>query len=127
MIAPDSSTIIAYLAGEAGTDVAALDRALADGIVGLPPVVLTEILSDGKLPSRLGAYLREIPLLAISDGYWERAGDLRRKVLASARKARLADTLIAQSCIDHEAPLITRDRDFRAFARVSPLKLLPSK
>jgi len=29
----------------------------------------------------------------------------------------LADTLIAQICIDHDVPLITRDKDFRHFAK----------
>ena len=45
-------------------------------------------------------------------------------VLSRARKARLADTLIAQSCLDYDVPLISRDRDFRSFARTSPLRLL---
>jgi predicted nucleic acid-binding protein len=37
-------------------------------------------------------------------------------VLAKRHKARLGDALIAQSCIDHGIPLLTRDRDFRNFA-----------
>jgi predicted nucleic acid-binding protein len=36
---------------------------------------------------------------------------------------RLADTLIAQSCIDHHVPLITRDVDFRHFAKLGMLVL----
>jgi predicted nucleic acid-binding protein len=45
-------------------------------------------------------------------------------VLASGRKARLGDALIAQSCIDAKVPLLTRDRDFRAFARAAGLRLI---
>jgi predicted nucleic acid-binding protein len=45
-------------------------------------------------------------------------------VLATRRKARLGDALIAQSCIDQSIPLITRDRDFRAFAAAANLNLL---
>jgi predicted nucleic acid-binding protein len=56
-------------------------------------------------------------------GYWERAGALRAQVLAKRLKARLGDALIAQSCIDRGIPLITRDRDFRSFARVANLDL----
>lgn len=59
----------------------------------LPPVVVTELLSN--------------PLL----------------ILRARRKAKLADCLIAQSCIDNDAPLITYDRDFRHFERAG-LKLL---
>jgi predicted nucleic acid-binding protein len=38
-------------------------------------------------------------------------------------RARLADTLIAQSCIDHGVRLVTRDADFRHFARIGGLRL----
>jgi predicted nucleic acid-binding protein len=37
------------------------------------------------------------------------------------RLARLADALIAQLCLDHGVHLITRDRDFRAFAEAAGL------
>jgi predicted nucleic acid-binding protein len=43
---------------------------------------------------------------------------------AGKTKAKLADTLIAQLCIDHEVPLITRDRDFSHFQKFCGLKLL---
>jgi predicted nucleic acid-binding protein len=65
-----------------------------------------------------------LPLLEPSPGYWERVGSLRAKVLARNRRARLADALIAQSCLDHEISLLTRDGDFRDFAEVSGLRLL---
>jgi len=45
-------------------------------------------------------------------------------VIAHKKKARLADALVAQSCRDHGVPLITRDGDFRNFARVRDLELL---
>jgi predicted nucleic acid-binding protein len=41
--------------------------------------------------------------------------------LAKGLKARLADTLIAQSCLDHGVPLITHDTDFRHFAALRGL------
>jgi hypothetical protein len=44
-------------------------------------------------------------------------------VLSNKRKARLGDALIAQCCIDREIPLITRDRDFQAFADAAGLDL----
>ena len=48
---------------------------------------------------------------------------LRARVLARGRKARLADTLFAQSCLDHDVELVTRDMDSRHFARAIGLKL----
>ena len=124
MIAADTSTWIAFFQGAAGRDVDLLDRALADRQVLMPPVVLTELLSDPKAPSMVRATLAELPLLQVAEGFWQRAGELRSKVLAKRRKSRVGDALIAQACIDSSIPLITRDRDFRAFAEVADLDLV---
>jgi predicted nucleic acid-binding protein len=124
VIALDSSSLIHYLAGSEGADVAAVDRALSESQACLPPVVLTELLSDPKLRADVAELLQRVPLLELRPGFWERAGRLRAGVLAKGRKARLADTLIAQACIDHETPLVSRDPDFRQFRAVG-LRLLP--
>lgn len=124
MIAIDSSSLIAYLSGATGSDIAAVEGALTEKQVCLPPVVLTELLSDPKLPKAVESLLRQLPLLTVSDGYWERAGALRARVLASRRKAPLADALIAQSCLDHDVALITRDGDFWHLERLTRLKLV---
>jgi predicted nucleic acid-binding protein len=123
MIAADTSTWVAFLEGGAGGDVRLLDKGLEDRQVVMVPVVLTELLSDPKLPSGVAQTLSEVPLVEIGSGYWQRAGALRAKVLAKRRKARLGDALIAQSCIDAGVPLLTRDRDFRAFAEAAGLNL----
>ena len=124
MIAADTSTWVVFLEGGAGEDVQLLDKALEDRQVLMVPVVLTELLSDPKLPSGVAETLAEVPMIEIDTGYWQRAGALRAKVLAKRRKARLGDALIAQSCIDRNVPLLTRDRDFRAFAETAGLDLL---
>ena len=125
MIAADTSSLIAHLSGLEGEDVRILDQTLSDHLLVLPPVVLVELLSDPQLPRTVAELFKGLPLLGTSDGYWERAGILRAKALHKNRKARLADSLIAQSCLDHIVPLITRDRDFRTFATFAGLKLLP--
>ena len=124
MIAADTSSWVAFLEGSGGEDVQLLDRALGDRQVVMVPVVLTELLSDPKLPSDVAETISEVPLIEVASGYWQRAGALRAKVLAKRRKARLGDALIAQSCIDQGVPLITRDRDFRAFAEAANLNLV---
>jgi len=124
MIAADTSTWVVFLEGGAGEDVQLLDKALEDRQVLMVPVVLTELLSDPKLPSGVAETLAEVPMIEIDTGYWQRAGALRAKVLAKRRKARLGDALIAQSCIDRNVPLLTRDRDFRVFAEALGLDLI---
>ena len=116
MIAADTSTWIAFFAGERGEDVQILDKALADRQVLMVPAVLAELLSDSQIPVSTAESLKELPLMQIESGYWQRAGELRARVLAKGRKARLGDALIAQSCADPGIPLLTRDHDFRVFA-----------
>ena len=86
-------------------------------------MVVTELLSDPTIGANVAAFIRAVPRLEIIDGYWERAGALRARLLRSGRKARFADTLIAQSCLDHQIALVTRDRDFRNFANYAGLSL----
>jgi predicted nucleic acid-binding protein len=124
MIAADTSTWIAFLEGSKGEDVQLLDRALAERQVVMVPVVLTELLSDPRLPSPVAKTLSEVPAMEVTSGYWQRAGALRAAVLAKRRKARLGDALIAQSCIDCGVPLLTRDRDFRAFGDAAGLDVV---
>jgi hypothetical protein len=125
VIAIDSSSWIAFLSGsEAGEDdVEIVSSSLADHQACLPPVVLTELLSDPRLPRTVAALLLAIPRLEPLPDYWQRAGLLRAKLLTRKHRARLADTLIAQSCIDHGVRLVTRDADFRHFARIGGLRL----
>ena len=117
MIAADTSTWISFFQGEQGDDVVTLADALQARQVVMPPPVLTELLSDPQLPASVAQTLSEIPLMALKDDFWPRAGKLRAKALASKRKARLGDALIAQCCIDAGIALITRDGDFKAFFR----------
>jgi predicted nucleic acid-binding protein len=90
----------------------------------LSPFVLAELFSDPKLEPQDAADLRRLPLLEISEGFWERAGKLRAELFQENYRPKMVDAMIAQSCIDHDASLLTRDRDFRAFARHGGLVLL---
>ncbi|MBU6296758.1 MAG: PIN domain-containing protein [Alphaproteobacteria bacterium] len=123
MIAADSSSLSAFFAGEPGADVKLIQDALGARNICLPPVVLTELLSDPSARQAISDVIVEFPLLALCDGYWLRAGDMRRQLRQKGLKAKVADTLIAQSCIDHDVALITRDGDFRRFAKHCGLKL----
>lgn len=124
MIAVDTSSLVAFLAGEEGSDVEAVDEALALRAAALPPVVLTEILSAPGLDPEVAELVGALPRLEIRAGFWERAGALRAAILSRRLRARLADTLIAQSCLDHDTALVSRDEDFRHFAEHGGLALI---
>jgi predicted nucleic acid-binding protein len=124
VIAADTSTWIAFLQGERAEDTELLDRALTDRQVLMLPPVLTELLSCPDSPTEFEQTLLDIPIVETKHGYWQRAGALRAKVLSKGRRARLGDALIAQACLDHGLSLITRDRDFLAFAEAANLNLV---
>ena len=124
MIAADTSSMIAFFQGEEGDDVELIQAALEHQQLVLPPAVLTELLSVPGLFKGVRELIASLPILQLEPGFWARAGELRASVLKGKRKARLADALIAQSCLDQVTPLITRDKDFRSFARGTGLSLL---
>ena len=126
MMAADTSTWIAYFEGADAPDTALLDRALSDRQILMLPVVLAELISDPKLPSEVTEMLLDLPMVELQPGYWYRAGLLRAKVIGKRRKTRLGDALIAQSCIDRDLSLITRDHDFRAFSEAAGLRIVLS-
>lgn len=86
-------------------------------------MVVTEILSDPASKLVIEDLVRLVPVLEPQADYWFRAGLTRRRLMNLGLKAKLGDALIAQSCIDHDVALITRDRDFRHFAKHCGLKL----
>jgi len=122
-IAVDSSTLVDYLAGEKGRDVQYLQEMILGQNAYLPPAVVTEILSFIGISSIMINKINRLPLLSVETGYWQRAGEMRRKLLAKKLKAKTTDALIAQSCIDHDIPLLTRDDDFHHYAEHCGLKL----
>ena len=124
MIAADSSSLIAWFRGRDGPDVSLLDEALDRGVVVLPPVVLAEVLSYPALRADVAGWIRALSVLEVLPGFWERTALTRARVLGLGLRARLADSLVAQSCLDHSVPLITRDSDFRHFAKHADLILL---
>ncbi len=123
MIAADSSTLIAYLDGEDGADVDQIETAMAGRQLVFPPPVITELWAGAVPNAELELLLSETGLLPIAEGFWARAGQNRRLLIEKGLKARFADALVAQCCIDANVPLIARDSDYRHFERWCGLKL----
>jgi predicted nucleic acid-binding protein len=117
LIAVDTSSLRRFLAGESGRDVDLVRDAIGHGRAVLPPVVVCETLSDPAIPPELIDDIAALPVLELLDGYWLRAGLLRALLIKRNHKAKIADVLVAQSCLDHRLPLITFDRDFRHYTR----------
>lgn len=117
MIAIDTSSLRRFLSGDSGPDVDLVRDSMNRGRAVLPPVVVCELLSDPTTPRELVEDISLLPVLETVEGFWIRAGLLRAQLIASGHKAKLADVLIAQCCIDHNVPLVTHDRDFRHFAQ----------
>jgi predicted nucleic acid-binding protein len=115
LIAIDTSSLRRWSENETGEDVDRVDAAMATGEAALPPVVVTEALSKVVLPAAFVDLVATLPIVSIREGYWFRAGELRADTMRRGHKAKLADVLIAQACIDKGIVLITHDADFRHF------------
>ena len=122
MIAVDTSIFIDYLQQKQGDDIEILRKYLRIGDAWFSPVVITELVSAPKLKSDELELILSLPMLEIDVNYWQRAGETCRKILKKGLKARLGDAMIAQSCIDHDVPLLTRDKDFSPYFEHCGLK-----
>lgn len=122
MIAADTSTWINFLKGIPDIKAGHLESGIAEGRLLMPPPVLMELLSFSGVEGRDQKIFEMIPQLEVVEGFWERAGELRRRFLKKNLKASSMDCLIAQSCMDHDIALIAHDDDFRHFSKLG-LKL----
>jgi predicted nucleic acid-binding protein len=120
----DASSWIDYFAS--GHNAAAIEDALADGRVYLPPIVAAELLS-GELDKRdLGALeslLKDLPLCDTSIEHWFRVGRLRCKLLTAGETVSTPDAHVAQCAIDLAATLMSEDRVFQRMAKRVGLRL----
>jgi predicted nucleic acid-binding protein len=117
----DTSVWIDFFAGR---PVPALERALAEATVVLPPIVVAELLS-GATRARdrraIADLLAEIPLHETPLAHWIRVGELRRRVAARGVVVSTPDAHVAQCAIDRDTVLLSRDR---VFSRLVPLTAL---
>ena len=93
MIAVDSSTLIAYLQKDISRDTEILQRAILEDAVALCPLVITEMTSI-LLDAAARELLKKFPRLEFKEGFWERAGESRYRLIGKKLKARVADAVI---------------------------------
>jgi hypothetical protein len=123
LIVADSSVLIPWAEGNRSPLTELVDVHLVRGTLRVAPVTITELASPRVLEPGILAIADALTVLPIEPGFWKRAGLMRGRCLAAGRRARLADALIAQACLDARLPLLTADRDFDVFRDVAGLEL----
>ena len=119
----DTSVWIEFFSGRPAV---ALEDALGQGAVVLPPLVVAELISGARRPADRAAIARlvdELPLHETSLDHWIRVGELRRGLLDSGLSVSTPDAHVAQCAIDRGALLLSKDAVFARIARLSPLRL----
>jgi predicted nucleic acid-binding protein len=107
--------------------VAALRHALADG----QPVITTGLVLQELLQGFAGPKSRDqilkhfsaLPLLMPDREDHIAAAALRNACRRAGVQAGTIDALIAQLCVRHDLPLLSRDADFEHIARHCPLEV----
>lgn len=132
MVLVDTSVWVDFLNGTSSPEAKALANLIAsDATVAINGVVLTEILlglkndrEAEKIQDLLAAF-DYLPELSRQDH--ELAAKIYRDCRARGLTVRSTiDCLIAQTCIARNLGLLTKDRDFKAIAKVVPALTLLS-
>jgi predicted nucleic acid-binding protein len=120
----DTSSWVSYFAGRGAT---AIDEALAEGRLFLPPIVAAELLS-GRLTSRQRGDLKDLlatlPLCAADLPHWFRVGRLRHDLARHSLSVSTPDAHVAQCVLDLQGELLSEDRVFGHISKHCPLRLV---
>jgi len=129
MIVVDSSVWASYFNGNHTPATESLDILLdtEEESLAVLPVIITEVLQGFRSDrgfDEAAAFLTKLSIVEPDIATHVAAADLYRKLRKRGISIRgTIDCLIAATCIGHEAPLFTLDRDFAAIARHSDLRL----
>ena len=123
VVVADTSGWVEFFAGR---EVPALERALSDAAVVLPPVVVAELLSGarrGRDQIAIADLLRSIPLHPTPFAHWIRVGNLRRTMRSKGLSVSTPDAHVAQCALDRHGVLLLRDRIFAKMTRLCALRV----
>jgi predicted nucleic acid-binding protein len=110
----------------AGRPVPALEEALRQGLVVLPPIVVAELISGARRArdrTAIQSLVEELPLHETPLEHWVRVGDLRRRLASRGVSVSTPDAHVAQCALEREAVLLSRDAIFARIAEASELRL----
>lgn len=128
MIIVDSNTWADFFNGATTPYVRRLDAALdEEEDLAVVPIIITEVLQGFRTDSgyrRARRALLALPVIEPSVGCHVRAASLFRSLRREGVTVRGAvDCIIAQTCLDIGAELLSPDADFRRIARHTRLRL----
>jgi predicted nucleic acid-binding protein len=108
-----------------GTPLLELERALADGLVVLAPVVVAELLSapiSARERAKLADMLRDLPLHDTPFTHWVAVGELRAKLSRSGLTVSTPDAHVAQSALDRGGLVWSNDGVFAKMAAAGAVR-----
>jgi hypothetical protein len=128
MIIVDSNTWADFFNGASNSHVQRLDIALEEEEdIAVVPIILTEVLQGFRTDSgfqRARRVLLSLPVIQPTVECHVRAAHLFRSLRRKGITVRGAvDCIIAQTCLDVNAELLSPDADFERMARHIPLRL----
>jgi hypothetical protein len=131
MIVVDTMVWADWFNGAQTPEVDRLDQALTAQEAGLTLLILTEVLQGFRVDTdfeQARAWLVRLPVLELDvDGHVAAALLFRRLRHKGITVRGVVDCIVAQTCIEAGAELLTGDRDFTAIARHAPLRLCAVK
>lgn len=119
----DTSAWIDFFRGNAAA-VRRVDPLLASGDVAVMGAVFAEVVSGAQNRQnfdRLSVLLRSLDWIEPPASAWDRIAETRFTLARQGTQVHLVDLLIAATALHSGHTLLTRDRDFRAIARVLPV------
>ncbi len=119
----DTSALVDYLYGRGSQ---AIEDAIREETLVLPPIVISELLSGSDAPLRRAAIaevLKDLPMHAVGRPHWTDVGNMRNDLKRHGLTVTIPDAHVAQCALDLDAPLLSRDDIFRLIAERVPLRL----
>lgn len=119
----DSSVWVEFLNGRS---MPAVEQALADGVVVLPPIVVAELISGALRPEEraaVGELLQDLPVHQTPLTHWIRVGQLHRQMRERGVWVSVPDAHVAQCALDLGAVLFTRDAIFSRLVKETGLQV----
>jgi len=123
VVVADTSVLIDHVNG---WSVPAIEDALANDLLILPPLVIAELVTGGAGRDEtfdIADLLQEARMHPTDFRHWIAVGDLRRDLARHGLNVTIPDAHVAQCVIDLDATLIARDKIFRLIAEHIPLRL----
>jgi len=110
-----------------GRDFPALEEALAEGRVLVPPLVIAELVSGATSrgdAKRVEDLVQELDLVETPRAHWVRVGELRRRLRGRGLSVSTPDAHVAQCTLDVGGVLLSTDAVFRRIARLTDMRLV---